>query len=113
MTKFFGVVVVGVLVMRRKTKFKGSDSEGMKRLGLCGELVCFDGKAKLFFEIHRIGSGRRLVMSAQEEWSRTQFSVLPVGSPSWRGSLIETAGRRDCDSVKRLDWAGDCPLSLS
>ena len=52
-------------------------------------------------------------MSVQEEWSRTQFSVLPVGSPSWKGSLIETAGRRDCDSLKKLDRAGDCPLSLS
>lgn len=42
--------------MRRKTKSKGPNSKGMKRLGLCGQIVCFHGKARLFFEIHQIGS---------------------------------------------------------
>lgn len=99
--------------MRRKTKSKGLNSEGMKRLGLCGRIVCFHGKARLFFEIYRIGSREEAkdVGWGGVEWK--QFSVLPIGPPLWKRSLLEigmATGNRDWDSVEKLDRDGDCPF---
>lgn len=95
--------------MRGKTKSKDPNSEGMKRLGLYGQIVCFDGKARLFFEIHRLGNRRRLGIPARRRGAgRNSLSTLQALP---HGSLIETAARRDCDSVKQLDRAGDSPLA--
>lgn len=82
--------------MRRKTKSKGLDSEGMKRLGLCGQIVCFHGKARLFFEIYRIGSREE---AKDVGWGGVEWEAILC--PPYRPSFVEKITCRDWSGYRK------------